>query len=361
MSTKPTALGCYIFAGGFTTGIKKAGFKVLGHLEGSMFGVRTVERNHPELQLGKNIFIDPPTWPIHNFNGVDLIFGNPPCAPFSVANASSLREGRTQWMRDPRVECIRNEFNLLGELRPKVLVFESVQQAFTRGRDLIDSLTDSARELGYSATYILLNTAHLGVPQTRRRFFCVFHNVVIPWWYPAAEAKDGTPRHELTVREAFDELEDLAPEIYQDTPSRMRLAKLTPEGDSLRKTWEAENPERTWKRGINDKVIGRPPFTLRKLAWDRPSPTLIGGAQYYHPGRSQHLSVKETQVLCGYPPEYEFVTKTLGLKYTEIGQAVMPPVGEWLGKNIKRAVEINVHLPDRDPQLIDFETGRRTL
>lgn len=39
------ALGCYIFAGGFSIGVKQAGFDVLGHVEAGNYGVQTFIKN----------------------------------------------------------------------------------------------------------------------------------------------------------------------------------------------------------------------------------------------------------------------------------------------------------------------------
>src|SRR5260370_23897113 len=78
-----TALGVYIFGGGFTVGVKRAGFRVLGHLEDGPFGVSTAKRNHPE--LSGHIHTDPASWPLDQFGMVDFVYGNPPCAPWSQA------------------------------------------------------------------------------------------------------------------------------------------------------------------------------------------------------------------------------------------------------------------------------------
>jgi len=47
---KPTALGCQIYAGGFTLGVRRY-FRVLAHLELNNYGVSTVARNLPRLPI----------------------------------------------------------------------------------------------------------------------------------------------------------------------------------------------------------------------------------------------------------------------------------------------------------------------
>lgn len=75
---RPTALGAYIFAGGFTVGVKRH-FDVLAHLEGDGgYGASSVRLNYPKLP----IFYGPDRWPLDELAArptIDLIYGNPPC------------------------------------------------------------------------------------------------------------------------------------------------------------------------------------------------------------------------------------------------------------------------------------------
>lgn len=73
-----TAVGCFIFAGGFTVGVKAAGFDVLCHLEGDGgYGVPTVRLNFPDLP----IYFGSDKWPLDALSDIDVdyVFGNPPC------------------------------------------------------------------------------------------------------------------------------------------------------------------------------------------------------------------------------------------------------------------------------------------
>lgn len=352
---QPTAVGAFIFAGGFTLGVKRAGFEVLAQLENGKFGVATTERNHP----GLPVHVDPATWPTAELGarGVDFVYGNPPCAPFSVANASPLKKGMHHdwWKRDARVSCIHQEFSLLETLKPRVWAWESVQPAFTRGRELVDELTHVAGTLGYSASYVFENSAHLGVPQQRRRFFCVFHDVRIDWQYP-----DPKTVKMVTVREAFDALNatglNTPPVAYKNTYKDEFIAQMIP-GEGPRETWERLNPEETWVRDSKGKVKGRPGFNSRRLVWDKPSNVHIGGAHLYHPEEHRLTSVKESQVICGYPPSYEFVATSVGDCYTQMARAVMPPVGQWLGENVIRAVRTNDRITQPEVWLQNLEKG----
>ena len=178
-----TAIGSYIFAGGFALGVQRH-FNVLCHLEETDYGVDTCHRNFPQLP----IYVGFDHWPIEQLQmaqPVDLIFTNPPCAAWSPAGFDK-KHGTGKWLTDPRVGCARKCFSLLGALRPRVWVWESVVQAYTKGWDFVRDLTVMAIQLGYSVTYLLHNSQYFGVPQIRKRFFMVCHRVpfepIEPGW-----------------------------------------------------------------------------------------------------------------------------------------------------------------------------------
>jgi site-specific DNA-cytosine methylase len=339
------ALGVYIYAGGFSIGMRAAGFDVLGHLEDGMFGVDTVRLNMPEIEVHTNI----ETWPYEQYrNKVDVVFCNPPCAPWSGAAVRPLRnrqhEHKDNYRHDPRVSCVYNAFDALRRIRPKIWVWESVQGAFHRGRDLVDELTEEAIELGYSVSYVLLNGTHLGLPQQRRRFFFVAHRVKIDWEYPRLPKEE-----QVTVIQAWKAAGLLRRTKHIDfrhaaTKRDLDLMDGMPQGTGPRHKWETMmrrtvGPEDTWPRNERGHVIGRPGFNAQRLKADAPSNTMLGGPHLIHPTEDRWISVKEAQVLCSYPVDYEFTPHNPDHCYTEMGRAVLPMVGEWMGNNLRRALE----------------------
>lgn len=356
-----TALGVYIFAGGFTLGTRRAGFEVLGQLEDGPYGVATTRRNHPDVPVHP----DRERWPLAELAGkVDYVYGNPPCAPFSNAGISHKKIGMMGdwWRNDPRAQCVTRMFGVLEAVRPKVWAWESVQPALRRGRELVDELTHVAQALGYQATYVLVNGAHLGVPQVRRRVFFVFHTVAIDWQYdrvPAMTVRDAWEPI-LSGRVADTELSasGLPPRYLTRDSAYMDVLSRTPPGGSLRRIWEREHPPETHVRTAHGTVRGRPRFLDSRLAWDRPSPTLTGGETKFHPDAPRYITLLEQQLLCGYPEGYVFEGNTMANRRAQTAQAVMPPTGEWLGRNVMRALEADVPAdPSAPPTLADLETG----
>ncbi|MCH7553117.1 MAG: DNA cytosine methyltransferase, partial [Chloroflexi bacterium] len=271
---------------------------------------------------------------------IDFIFGNPPCAPWSMAAVQPVRnrdyEHKDKYRHDPRVSCVYNLFQLLTELQPDVWVWESVQGAFKRGRDLVDELTQAAPKLGYSATYVLFNGLDIGTPQHRRRFFCVFHKHAIPWDHPLGK------QHWNTVRDVIGSMPTADPEDVPPLGQFEKLIKYTRPKEGFRGAWERIQrkklgDEENWPRNAQGHFKGRPAFIQHRLGWDQIPPTHIGGCHQAHPEDDRWISWREASALGGYSPDYVFDTDLLN-KYVIMFQAVLPAAGEWLARNVARGL-----------------------
>ena len=109
---------------------------------------------------------------------VDVVVGGTPCQSFSVAG---LRKG----MEDPRGNLALTFCAILDKFRPKWFVWENVPGVLSsnKGRDF-GSFLGAVAELGYGASYRVLDAQNFGVPQRRRRVFVVGH---LGDWKPTAE------------------------------------------------------------------------------------------------------------------------------------------------------------------------------
>jgi DNA (cytosine-5)-methyltransferase 1 len=109
---------------------------------------------------------------------VDLVVGGTPCQSFSVAG---LRKG----MEDPRGNLALTFCAILDKFRPKWFIWENVPGVLSsnKGRDF-GSFLGAVAELGYGASYRVLDAQNFGVPQRRRRVFVIGH---LGDWKPTAE------------------------------------------------------------------------------------------------------------------------------------------------------------------------------
>jgi site-specific DNA-cytosine methylase len=323
---KPVALGANIFAGGFSLGVSRH-FKLLGHLEHDDYGAAVSSKN-----LKVPVFIGTDGWPGKlnelKLNGrpvrkLDFLYSNPPCAIWSVASG----RGGENWRNDPRLQRIRDIFKLVDRFHPDVWCWESVCQAFSRGREFVEELADEAKKRGYSTTYLLIDAAYLGTPQHRKRFFLVLHKVAIDWKTPA-----------------FGQVKTAGEALRGIKPNMELITKLSNhvEGKVLRHAKPGELLSRVYDRifkkpkiGSRGQKLGRPSFLKRRLDPKLPATTVIGNAMF-HPTANRFLAVNETAALCGYPQSWQW-PKSDG--YNLIARGVMPPVGEWLARHVAAAVK----------------------
>ena len=332
---KFTAVGCYIFAGGFTLGVQKH-FDVLCHLEDGTFGVETANLNFPLME----IYTDRHEWPLKELRDhVDFIYCNPPCAPWSATGAST-RKGTQQWRTDPRVACVHHAFNVFRKVRPRVWVWESVTMAYTRGKDLVQELTKKAKRMGYSVTYLLTDAQLHGLPQRRQRFHLVIHDIEINFTKPPCEI--------VTVGQALRRVKSKNfMNIKRDT---LRLIKKTKPGEGLRKTFDRLN--KNPKYNARGEIKGRPVWMNFRLRPHKPSSTLIGACHAIHPFEDRWITPEEHATLCGYPQTFAFAGDPRTW-YKQAAQAVTEPIGDYLGQVVRRALLKDVPT-SRVVQEVDF-------
>lgn len=162
------------FAGGFTLGTVQAGFELVGKREEEGgFGVLACESNRH--LLGEHWHTEatkPENWSVVK---ADYVFGNPPCSGFS-AMSEKQHQGRDSKIND----CMWHFVNYVARVKPEIAVFESVQLAYSKGRDLMQDLRSHLElktQQKWSLHHVLHNAYSLGGPAQRRRYFWVVSRV----------------------------------------------------------------------------------------------------------------------------------------------------------------------------------------
>jgi DNA (cytosine-5)-methyltransferase 1 len=225
-----TAVDLFCGAGGFSTGLVAAGFRLLGAVDSWDVACRTYRRNfaHPVLNAD-----------IHNLPGlkileklgvpgasIDLVVGGPPCQGFSVQ-----RIGEDL---DPRNNLVHDFARLVLEFQPRMFLMENVPGLLgKRGRKYADHFERLLQSGGYGVRSVVANTAEFGLPQIRRRVFFYGWRVadVQPFRFPL-------PTHS---RDEFKTVSD----AISDLPSPLLGGKTDPTDPLHRRTHLSEkNVER---------------------------------------------------------------------------------------------------------------------
>lgn len=356
---KPKALGVYIFAGGFTQGLKKH-CQVLAHLEDEPYaGTETSLLNHPNVPIyfrhGAH------TWPdAEKFQGVDLIYANPPCAIVSPIGRS-MKNGADNWRTDPRLSCWTRTFDLI-RLKPKMMVIESVPSMASAKKALpfILDLAREARRRGYCSTLMHHDGGLFGLPHHRKRFFFIVHKTKLTW-------PKVTKRKVPTVGEVVGQVTDpgYATPMAKDHVKVYHALKIGKVRDGNGGFYpKYERFKTAWCRIFNEPATGpcgrkgRPLFMHTRLHTHRPMNAFVGN-YYFHPTSPRHLGVNEMKALCGYPVTYKIAARP-GKTATLLAQAVLPPVGEWVGKMAKMTFELDAKPNQLTVQDVDLIVRPKT-
>ena len=158
MRTVDLFCGC----GGMSLGFEQTGFQIVGAYDSWDAAIQTYNTNFNHsaaiLDLSKKNIALAVIRPLNP----EVIIGGPPCQDFS--SAGDRTEGK-------RANLTVSFAKIIKSLKPKYFVMENVSRA------KMSKAYADAREMfvaaGYGLTELVLDASKCGVPQKRKRFFCV--------------------------------------------------------------------------------------------------------------------------------------------------------------------------------------------
>ncbi|MFD6534973.1 DNA cytosine methyltransferase [Streptomyces goshikiensis] len=303
----PTVVSTFAGAGGSSLGYSMAGYRELMAVEWDDHAAACFSRNFPEVPLhhGDIAAFDPAVLGLEP-GELDVFDGSPPCQGFSVA-------GRRQ-IDDPRNLLFRQYIRCIEHLAPKAFVMENVA-GMVRGqmRSLFVEILGALKSAGpgYRVTARLVDASYFHVPQKRMRmiFIGVRRDLGLDPVHPAPLDRP------LTVREALAGLGDPGP-FQRPSGKAARVAPLIP-------------PGRNGGDTLVDLGGKKAFFSLERLAWDRPSYTLIKEVSssrngLLHPDEDRLLGVRELARLQSFPDEYDWGDSPVDKVWARVGNSVPP-------------------------------------
>lgn len=324
LMSQPTFVDLFCGCGGLSFGFHMAGFVPLYGVDMNSAALATHRAN-----------LDCPVWdgPIQDFvealeqgtislPRVDVVIGGPPCQGFSPLGKMSARDGRLQ-QHSQMNELWQYFVRVVEILRPKVFVTENVPE-FIRSEQF-HQYKQRVEALGYSGLIAgVLKAEEHGVPQKRRRAFCIGSRVGEPMLPPASEER-------VTVRDAIGHLPPQPDgenwHIGRNpTPKSVERYRAIPPGgnrfDLLEKRPDIA-PE-CWKRKVSGStdVFGR-------LEWDGLALTIRTEfykpekGTYLHPEQDRPITHREAACLQSFPTTFQFIGSKIQVA-RQIGEAVPP-------------------------------------
>ena len=306
---KPTFIDLFCGIGGFRLALEAVGAKCVFSCDKDKHARLTYADNFKEVPAGDITTIAADS--IHDFN---ILCGGFPCQPFSIA-------GKQRGFKDTRGTLFFEIARIVRAKQPEVVFLENVPNLARHDNgNTLRVILDTLDGLGYDVHYQVLNAAHYGVPQIRKRIYFVCF------------------RKDLRVNFSFPEptFEDVAVEDYLE-----------------------ENVDETYYLDINSITFYKPDTTVRQLDTYRMgyiksisqgrrvygvkgcAPTFVVSARgpagsteaYYINGRVRRLTPYEVKRIMGFPDDFVFPVREERI-YQQLGNSVAVPVVRMIAEKI---------------------------
>lgn len=157
-----TAVDLFAGCGGLSKGFELAGIDVVAAVENWQPAIDCYEQNfdHPVFKQDLSD-VDASVELIRDYRP-DIVIGGPPCQDFSHAGKR---------IEAARASLTDSYANIIATIKPRYFVMENVARA--QSSNAYAQARKIFKEAGYGLTERVLTASYCGVPQRRKRFFCI--------------------------------------------------------------------------------------------------------------------------------------------------------------------------------------------
>lgn len=293
--------------GGFDLGLQRAGFAIRFHCEIKPFCRDVLRRHWPGVPLCEDIRrLDAAEIP-----DTDVWIAGFPCQDLSLA-----RMGPRSGLRGRQSGLFHELVRLIRARRPRAAILENVHGLLSShgGRDFAIVLK-ALDELGYGVAWRVLNSKDFGVPQQRRRV------------YIAALHRDCRGAGEVLFEPECGD--------WNPAPRRSHAQKSA----SLFQTILGDACRGPLVKSIAHCIYAE---SARHTGtdWSR-------NYVWYPDGRVRRFTPNEVERVQGFPTDWTLpkdadgseIERIDSSRYHAVGNAVTPPVAEWVGLRLKTVLE----------------------
>lgn len=290
--------------GGFDIGLERAGFAITMQCEINKFCCKILAHHWPKVPLHENI----KELKAADIPKSDLWAGGFPCQDVSLA-----RMGERAGLKGKRSGLFHDFARLIGEALPRVILLENVAGLLSshRGRDF-STVIGTLADFGYSVGWRVLNSKNFGVPQSRQRVYIV-----------------GCHR-------------DIS------GPGQILFEDQCREGDAEKSKSNGKAALSPFKTCIGEDGGDGPVYQSIAYCLYACSARHTGTdwsrtyVPYPKKGKVRRLTPKECEGVMGFPSGWTLLPSEKltedeidSLRYHALGNAVTPPVAEWLAHRIR--------------------------
>ena len=332
-----------------------------------------------------------------------VVLGGPPCQPYSLAGTTRRKFEKTG--KDEKHLLYKHYLEILRELQPDIFVYENVPGMITttaKGREIFRRILDDFQslkpaynitppldKLAENPTSYILNSAHFGVPQNRKRIILIGYradllqkNELIEEIFKMIQKKadNNRRRGKLTVDDAIGDLPHLKPgegsnswfgpydedsdlKSYQITMRRgspgilNHRARTHMKSDLERYRFFIEHLDGNKTATLRDLMRERPELTpahnhldkfldrFKVQQWCRPASTITAhickdGHYYIHPDISQcrSFTVREAARCQSFPDKFKFEGPRTE-QFKQVGNAVPPLLARTIAQHTLRELK----------------------
>lgn len=368
MRTDPlTCVDLFAGAGGLSTGLEQAGFKLQHAVEVDEDARATFANNRvgmePEDITGDIRDVESEEIPeLVGKERVNLVAGGPPCQGFSEVVSP---DGS-----DERNHLFTYFIDWVNELEPDAALFENVRgMQKTAGGKFLKAVKKSFDKIGYNVTHRVVRASDFGVPQHRRRLVVLatksgiqtnpFEGFEInpvetpsvidgigdlPELAAGEEATEYTQEPDTILQENLreDNNELTAHEAANHSNEMVKMISHIPDGGNRTAIPDELQPESGYHNSYS-RLNSREPAVAITSNMSKPS-----SARCIHPFQDRGLTPREGARLQTFPDSYRFDGGLVSVRQ-QIGNAVPPYLAEALGYYLKEGVyDREISKEDRD-------------
>jgi site-specific DNA-cytosine methylase len=356
------------FAGSMAAGVDQAGFDIVAKREPAAFrgfGVASHTYNMPwvEAQVAA-----PEDWALPA-EQVELLYGCPPCSGFSALSAVNVKvyehTGTTYRGEGAEINsCMRDLIDFASDVRPRVVVMESVAPAFKIGRGWMESLWERLRErsgLPYSLTHVNMNASLVGGDVIRPRYFFVAH--LDPFGVGLDFAEPRSFAEVVGDLGADDPSDTDWGQMTRGTKSTQRITQTIEWLESQGLEWKPGTrlPDNTdgleppdfWlkpkpsknKRGYREDVYSHwystDPFSPARWRADKPFGVIVAASldRAIHPTEPRPLTFREAARFMSLPDTWSVRVLAEQNRPDELGKGVPAASAKWIAHWAKMSIE----------------------
>ena len=337
-------------AGGFTIGFQQAGMTPLLGADFNKNAAETHEKNYPDIPFLKgdlsardvqSVLFDKLS------KEVFCVVGGPPCQGFSIfGKRRFVKTKGYNPKEDERNALVLSFLRMVNEIQPKWVVMENVPglASLDQGKFLAFVMQEFKR-IGYDQVeYKVLNAAHYGVPQLRKRLVIIGNRTghIIPW--PKQKFFEEPREWQRPYRTVGEVLTDLATDAslseyknhvpMKHKPLLVERYKYIPEGGRL----DVEALPEHLKVGYRTDKVKNYSHIFKRLHRNKPSMTMVPGHNAFpiHPWLNRALTVREAARIQTFPDELEFFGSRQE-QCIQVGNAFPPLLAELIANNLIKA------------------------